>query len=113
MCMVMLVGLLAGCGGQEEPAAGTETQTATGAGTQASAGSGEGGEITVWIPPYAASDAEQTDQEFWDAQFDAFEKENNCTVRVEIIPWEGYIQKITTGITSGDGTGRDLYRYAV
>ncbi len=95
MCITMIAGLFAGCSGQEEQAANTEQQ--------ATADIEEGGEITVWIPPYAASDAEQTDQEFWDAQFDAFEEENNCTVRVEIIPWEGYIQKITTGITSGDG----------
>ena len=63
----------------------------------------DGGEISVWIPPYASSDAEVTDQEFWDAQFDAFEKENNCTVKVEILPWDGYGQKVTTGLTSGSG----------
>ena len=95
MCITMIAGLFAGCSGQEEQAANTEQQT--------TADMEEGGEITVWIPPYAASDAELTDQEFWDAQFDVFEEENNCTVRVEIIPWDGYIQKITTGITSGDG----------
>ena len=95
MCITMIAGIFAGCSGQEEQVANTEQQT--------TADMEEGGEITVWIPPYAASDAELTDQEFWDAQFDVFEEENNCTVRVEIIPWDGYIQKITTGITSGDG----------
>ena len=80
--MVMLLGILAGCGEQNKPG---------------------GQSIKVWIPPYAKSDAELTDQMFWDQQFDAFEKEHNCTVEVEILPWDGYKQKVTTGLISNEG----------
>ena len=84
----MLLGILAGCGGG--PAAGSQNP--------------EGGKtIKVWIPPYAKSDAELTDQMFWDQQFDAFEKEHDCTVQVEILPWDGYKQKVTTGLISNEG----------
>ena len=40
---------------------------------------------------------------FWDQQFDAFEAENNCTVEVTILPWDGYKQKVTTGLISDQG----------
>lgn len=84
LSLLMVVSLLAACG---------------------SSGSGSSGKtvLKVWVPPYAGGDAEYTDQNFWDDQFDAFEQENNCTVEVSIFPWSGYMEKITTGIDSGDG----------
>lgn len=84
----MLLGILAGCGG--DPATGSQNP-------------GGGKTIKVWIPPYAKSDAELTDQMFWDQQFDAFEQEHDCTVQVEILPWDGYKQKVTTGLISNEG----------
>lgn len=107
----ILMGMLTACGSGDTAAKPQETQAQqtetpqTAADTAEASGTTDfgGAEISVWIPPYASSDAEQNDQEFWDAQFDAFEAENNCTVHVEVVPWDGYIQKITTGLTSGDG----------
>ena len=81
--VAMLLGILAGCGGPQN--------------------AGGGKTIKVWIPPYAKSDAELTDQMFWDQQFDAFEQEHDCTVEVEILPWDGYKQKVTTGLISNEG----------
>lgn len=106
MSAVMVTATLTACGGSEatsSTATDSTVSTSTGDTTQTEAAKEPGGTISVWVPPYASSDAAVNDQEFWDAQFDAFEEENNCTVRVEIIPWDGYIQKITTGLTSGDG----------
>lgn len=112
MGLTMLAGLLAGCGdaeGKDTPDTQGETENDKDVEAPPADDTGKeeapaaGGEITVWIPPYASSDAEVNDQEFWDAQFDAFEEANNCTVKVEIIPWDGYSQKITTGVTSNDG----------
>lgn len=80
----MAAGLLAGCKSADETTGGKQ-------------------QVTVWIPPYAQSDAELTDQKFWDEKFDVFEQENNCTVKVEIIPWDGYKQKVITGLSSGEG----------
>lgn len=91
--ITMVSGALAACGNNGETSGDGGSGDSTGG----------GGEISVWIPPYAPSDAEMTDQEFWDTQFDAFEKENNCTVKVEVLPWDGYGQKVTTGLTSGEG----------
>ncbi len=101
---MMLLSALSGCGNSETGNTGNNT-TNTEQKTEASAAetSGSGQTIKVWIPPYARTDAELTDQMFWDEQFDAFEEENGCTVQVEIIPWEGYKQKITTGLISSDG----------
>ncbi len=101
----MLFSSLAGCG---QSSSTTSTSVATSEGTSVAAEGettliGEGKTIRVWIPPYAKTDAELTDQMFWDEQFDAFEAETGCTVLVEIIPWEGYKQKITTGLISNDG----------
>lgn len=98
MAVVMVTMTLAACGGGGS-ASGSVAGTAGSTGGQAASGQ----TITVWIPPYTSSDAELNDQKFWDGQFDAFEQENNCTVRVEIIPWDGYNQKIATGVASGDG----------
>lgn len=59
-------------------------------------------EITVWIPVYQFGDG-ISDQDFWDGWFDAFEAENNCTVKVEIIPWGDYNTTIYTGLLNNDG----------
>lgn len=59
-------------------------------------------EITVWIPVYQFGEG-ISDQDFWDGWFDAFEAENNCTVKVEIIPWGDYNTTIYTGLLNNDG----------
>ena len=59
-------------------------------------------ELTVWIPPYQFGDG-IGDQAFWDGWFDAFEEENNVTVKVEIIPWGDYNTTIYTGLLNNDG----------
>jgi multiple sugar transport system substrate-binding protein len=59
--------------------------------------------ITFWFPTFASSDGEYTDEEFWAEVLAPFEEENNCEVKVEIIPWDNYEEKYLTGTTSKDG----------
>ena len=61
--------------------------------------------LTVWIPQYQFSKAEDaiSDQDFWDGVFDAFEEENNCEVTVVILPWGDYNTTIFTGLQNNDG----------
>ncbi len=61
--------------------------------------------LTVWIPQYQFSKAEDaiSDQDFWDGVFDAFEAENNCEVKVEIIGWGVYGDTFFTSLLNEDG----------
>lgn len=81
----IVAGMLSGCGQSEEKSANGKEK------------------ITFWFPTFSAVDAEIGDQEFWEGQMEAFEKENNCEVSVEIIPWDNYEEKYLTGTTSDDG----------
>lgn len=81
LVLVMLVGMLAGCGSSE-----SETT-----------------ELTLWMAPMAGSDAAVTDEEFWTEVANEFGAANDCTVKVEIIPWDSYEEKYLTGVTSTDG----------
>lgn len=79
----MLVGLLGGCG-QKETDSGKD-------------------KLNLWMPTFAPADGEVTDEEFWSEKMEKFEKENNCKVDVEIVPWDSYEEKYLTGTTSDDG----------
>lgn len=81
LVLVMMVGMLAGCGSSKSDTT----------------------QLTLWMAPMASSDAEVTDAEFWTEVTETFGKENNCTVKVEIIPWDSYEEKYLTGVTSSDG----------
>lgn len=82
LVLLMVVSVLAGCGNSE---------------------SNSSNELTLWMAPMASSDAEVTDEEFWTEVTSAFGAENDCTVKVEIIPWDSYEEKYLTGVTSTDG----------
>lgn len=90
LAVVMTAGMLSACGSSSN---GSSSSTAS-SGKQ---------EITFWFPTFAAADGEVTDQEFWDEQMTAFEEENNCEVKVEIVPWDNYEEKYLTGVNSKDG----------
>ncbi|KMT22098.1 ABC transporter substrate-binding protein [Clostridium cylindrosporum] len=63
-------------------------------------------EITVWLPPIGPND-----KPVWEPIFKKFEKENNCKIKLEIIPWQNYPEKYATAIQAG--TGPDVgYMYA-
>ena len=58
--------------------------------------------LTVWIPQYQFGDG-ISDQDFWDGVFDPFEAENNCEVKVEILPWTDYNITVYTGLLNNEG----------
>lgn len=59
--------------------------------------------LTLWLPTFASSDAAISDADFWTGQLKTFEEENNCTVSLEIVPWDSYEEKYLAGSTSSDG----------
>lgn len=91
LAATMTAGMLAGCGGS------------SGGSDSSSSSSGGKDKLTFWFPTFASADGEVTDEEFWNEKMDAFEKENNCEVNVEIIPWDNYEEKYLTGVNSNDG----------
>lgn len=92
LAATMTAGMLAGCGGS------------SGSSDSSSSSSGGKDKLTFWFPTFASADGEVTDEEFWNEKMDAFEKENNCEVNVEIIPWDNYEEKYLTGVNSNDGS---------
>lgn len=81
LVLVMAASMFAGCGASESSS----------------------NELTLWMAPMASSDAAVTDEEFWTEVANAFGAANDCTVKVEIIPWDSYEEKYLTGVTSSDG----------
>lgn len=67
------------------------------------AGAEAGQTLTVWIPQYQFKEGGTPDIDFWNAQFEDFRKEYNCTVNVEILPWGDYNTTIYTGLLNNDG----------
>ncbi len=61
--------------------------------------------LTVWIPQYQFSKAEDavSDIDFWTAQFEEFKTQNNCEVNIEILPWGDYNTTIYTGLLNNEG----------
>lgn len=88
----MAAGMLSGCGGGSSDGGSSD-------GGSSSAST----ELNFWFPTYASSDGEYTDEEFWEETLAPFEEENNCTVNVEIVPWDSYEEKYLTGVNSNDG----------
>lgn len=65
----------------------------------------ENNTLTVWIPQYQFSKAEDaiSDIDFWNGQFEEFCAVNDCVVNVEILPWGDYNTTIYTGLLNNDG----------
>lgn len=83
LVLVLVVGILAGCGSSKKASGSNE--------------------LTLWMAPMAGSEATVTDEQFWSEIGQEFGKANDCTVKVEIIPWDSYEEKYLTGVTSTDG----------
>ena len=80
LCVAMVAGLAAGCGSsKDEKKDGKEI-------------------LSVWIPPLD----DETEKNYVPL-LDKFEKENNCELDVQIIPWDTYEEKYMTAINAGEG----------
>ncbi|OJT73532.1 sugar ABC transporter substrate-binding protein, partial [Clostridioides difficile] len=51
--------------------------------------------LVVWSAPLTDHDA--------DAWKPIFEKENNCEIEFQIVPWDNYAEKYATAISAGEG----------
>ncbi len=63
-----------------------------------SKGGSEETTLTMWMPPLD----DDTEANFKNLLAD-FEEENNVNVEIELIPWESYEEKWSTGIGAGEG----------
>ena len=82
----MVAALCAGCGSKGEEKAESD-------------GSGDGGKtLEVWVPPLDDDTVNN-----WGGLMDDWEKENNCTVNITVVPWEKYEETYTTALNSGEG----------
>ena len=82
----MAVGMVSGCGSSKSDSKSDEKTT-----------------LNLWMPSFASTDGEVTDKEFWNEKMEQFEKDNDCDVKVTIVPWDSYEDKYLTGTTSNDG----------
>ncbi|GAA1038723.1 sugar ABC transporter substrate-binding protein [Virgisporangium ochraceum] len=79
----LLVGTLAACGGDDD-------------------GGGSGGSVTLWMYPVIADQAKS--QEFWAKVEQDFEAANKgIDAKIELQPWEGRQEKVTTALAAGKG----------
>ncbi len=70
--------------------------------TSSGGSDGLSGSVTMWIYPVIAD--ETAHQDFWDAQVTAFQAENpDVDVKVEVYPWAGRDESLTTAIASSTG----------
>lgn len=79
LCTSMLATLAAGCGSKAKEADKPKE--------------GEPTTLTMWLPPLD----EDTEGNF-KKLLAGWEKENNCTVEMEIIPWGSYEERWSTGV---------------
>lgn len=100
MAAVMTAGLLAGCSSSDNSADTTTDSSTTGSTDTAEA---TGGELKIWLPPFAGSNSDISDVDFWTEQLQPLVAETGCTLNIEIVPWDNYETKYLTGITSGEG----------
>ncbi len=89
LCTSMVAALAAGCGGSGD--GGSE-------GGGDAKGDSDKTTLTMWLPPLD----EDTENNFKPLLAD-FEEENNCEVKMELIPWASYEEKWSTAISGGEG----------
>lgn len=96
LAISLMVSLLTGC-------SSSSSDTSSVASTSGSEKDADGETLTIWLPPFAGSDSDITDVEFWTEQLQPLVDETGCSLDIEIVPWDNYETKYLTGITSGDG----------
>ncbi len=97
----LLLAILAGC--QPAPAVDTTPATTTGtSGTTSEPPKDEPVSLTLWSAPYGSVEGQQPGEWLEKNLAKAWnEKYPNVTVEVELIPYDGINEKMTTAITSG------------
>lgn len=85
LCTAMLTGVAAGCGNTAKSEGKTED-------------AGEKVTLSVWVPPL-----DEDTQGNWGPLLEKFEKENNCEITLELVPWDSYQEKYTTALNADEG----------
>lgn len=83
LCVTMITSLFTGCGteSKEKEVVGETSQTT----------------LTMWMPPL-----DSDTQGNFSRLLQEFEKENNCKVEMELIPWDTYSEKWNLSLSSGE-----------
>ena len=92
LCASLTAALAVGCGGN---GGGSESGGNEDGGTADDSGKTT---LTMWLPPLD----DDTEGNFKPLLED-FEKENNCEIKMELIPWDTYEEKWSTAISGGEG----------
>ena len=79
----MAVTLIAGCGNN---------------GADEKKSEGDGKTLEVWVAPLDDDTVNN-----WKPLLKDWEKENDCTVNVKVVPWDSYEETYTTALNSGEG----------
>lgn len=97
----LAVSLLGACGNAKKQDGQKESKQVETSANAEKKTDGEKTELLLWMPPFGTEDT--LDKEMWKKVLAPFEKENNCNVTVEVIPWSNYEEKYLTAISSGAG----------
>lgn len=97
----LAVSLLGACGNAKKQEGQKESKQVETSADAEKKTDGEKTELLLWMPPFGTEDT--LDKEMWKKVLAPFEKENNCNVTVEVIPWSNYEEKYLTAISSGAG----------
>lgn len=89
LALSLTAGLLAGCSGSTEKKTEEKKDTKD---------ASEKTVLNIWLPPLD-DDTEKN----WAPLLKDFEEENNCEVKLELIPWANYEEKWSTSISAGEG----------
>ena len=81
----MALSLLTGCGANENNAGGKQKKDQ------------KGTQLEVWLAPVA-----ENTKEVVEPLLTNFEKEHDCKVKVQVIPWENYTEKWATAVAGGE-----------
>lgn len=87
LCASLTAALAVGCGGNGGGSEGGGAKDDSGKTT-----------LTMWLPPMD----DDTEGNFKPLLAN-FEEENNCEVKIELIPWDTYEEKWSTAISGGEG----------
>lgn len=75
-----------------------------------SGGSGDSGDsggdvdsLEMWLPSPLGAESTDAEKTAYEGLLEPFEKDNDVTVNLTLIPWDSYEEKYLTGVSSGQG----------
>lgn len=65
------------------------------------AGGDDGGSVTLWMYPVIADPTASSD--YWDGVVERFEADSDIDLNIELQPWDGRLERVSTALASGSG----------